>query len=559
MIKLSDSLLTVGASLRFAFRGGRRRVAPLRERSHAAVYLGIVHVTGWAVFAWFCVGLPVSFPLVRLYIIATAILLVHIVLGVEWTVAGRWLPPDRAGRWLAGGGLLVPVLGWLAGLVAGEMPVRLSRGTLPPAEIAVILAALGVVGASTAAGLYWLAVLRLKAVRPGGLDASEALVALHQAARTQSSEEEFLQRASAGAAAWARAAVTLILPDAFEGGPREGRLELAEDEPLYQSLHQLGWVTPERLERRTGLGETQLRAFMARHRLAALVVSSGAGTPVVVAVGERSSRQAWRLGEIQILREFAAVIELGFNRVRLLEQTVQNERLAMAGLLSASLAHEIRNPLYAIKAFTELLPEHYDRAEFRVQFSRMVGDEVVRIEELMSGLMSLASPQKRTAARLHLRGLITTSLELVEPRARSEGILLTIRWHATHDLVMADLNSIRQVVLNLCLNAVQALQATPHPRQILLTAANRADGWIELAVSDNGPGIAPSIRHRLFQRFQTTSTSGLGIGLCICREIMTHLHGTLEVDPPAEGLGATFRLALPTLPRGEPAAGQTTP
>jgi two-component system C4-dicarboxylate transport sensor histidine kinase DctB len=110
------------------------------------------------------------------------------------------------------------------------------------------------------------------------------------------------------------------------------------------------------------------------------------------------------------------------------------------------------------------------------------------------------------------------------------------------------------VLFNLCLNAIQVLVDRPDPRWIRLATRNIAAG-LELTVSDNGPGIPEALRNRLFQRFQSMSARGLGLGLSISREIMLSLGGGLEVDAHRPGHGAVFRLVFPQ----ERAAGTIAP
>jgi signal transduction histidine kinase len=343
---------------------------------------------------------------------------------------------------------------------------------------------------------------------------------------------------------WAQAEVTVVSPDTVrdEGAPHP---DLALQEPLLQALEELTWATPERLQReRPSPSRDLLNSYLERHHLGALVVSSSEGTPAVLAVGVRPSRRPFTYPEIQHLIEFAAVTELAVTRVRLIAQAIHADRLATVGVLGASLAHEIRNPLYAIKAFAELLPDHYERPDFRLQFSQMVGDEVLRIDQLISQMMHLASPRKPVFNPLHLNSFIDNSLELVRHKARSAGIVLHAALEADDDEIETDSSLTKQVLLNLCLNAIQALEKHPDPRWIRVTTAN-VSGGIELAVSDSGPGIPQKVRSRLFQRFITTSSRGLGLGLAISREIMVALGGSLSADSPVEGQGAVFRAVFP--------------
>jgi C4-dicarboxylate-specific signal transduction histidine kinase len=103
-------------------------------------------------------------------------------------------------------------------------------------------------------------------------------------------------------------------------------------------------------------------------------------------------------------------------------------------------------------------------------------------------------------------------------------------------------------MLNLCFNAIQAVEACDESaRWVQITTRNVGDR-IEMAVSDGGPGIAPEIRPKLFQPFQTTKSTGFGLGLAVCSDILANLHATISVDPAEPGHGATFRVSFPCQP-----------
>jgi C4-dicarboxylate-specific signal transduction histidine kinase len=112
------------------------------------------------------------------------------------------------------------------------------------------------------------------------------------------------------------------------------------------------------------------------------------------------------------------------------------------------------------------------------------------------------------------------------------------------DTVHTDQNAIKQVVLNLGFNAIQALEQLKGPRKVHFKTSQANDSVL-LVVSDNGPGIAPEVWSRLFQPFQSTKSSGFGLGLAICKDILSNLHASIVADPPESGKGATFRITLP--------------
>jgi signal transduction histidine kinase len=215
--------------------------------------------------------------------------------------------------------------------------------------------------------------------------------------------------------------------------------------------------------------------------------------------------------------------------------------------LGASIAHEIRNPLVSIKTFVQLLPKHYQEAVFREKFFRLIGDEVGRIDRLTEQLLDLSSPRVFTAQQTAIHLLLKSCIDLVSAKADDKGVQILTDFQAQNDLVFTDPNAVKQVVLNLSFNAIQALEPQTGERWIKFISKEVPDG-VEVTVSDNGPGISHEVWSRLFQPFQSTKSSGFGLGLAICKDILSSLHASITADQPEPGHGATFRIVLPCQP-----------
>jgi signal transduction histidine kinase len=140
--------------------------------------------------------------------------------------------------------------------------------------------------------------------------------------------------------------------------------------------------------------------------------------------------------------------------------------------------------------------------------------------------------------------VLNSTLELVAAKAEDKHIKFLTDFQAVPDEVYTDPSAAKQVILNLCFNAIQALEARAGERWVKLSTSKVEKG-VEVLVEDSGPGIAPEIRPRLFQPFQSTKSSGFGLGLAICNDILTGLDATITVDPAMPGRGATFRLVFP--------------
>ncbi len=171
----------------------------------------------------------------------------------------------------------------------------------------------------------------------------------------------------------------------------------------------------------------------------------------------------------------------------------------------------------------------------------------MRIDRLTEQLLDLASPHVYTARPIELHPVLKSGLELVAPRAADKRVQIISEFHASPDLAFTDPAAVTQALLNLCFNAIQALDVRPSDRWVKVTTRNTAGG-VELAVSDNGPGITPEMRIRLFKPFQTTKSSGFGLGLTVCRDILASLKAPIAIDKPMPGQGATFRITFPCPP-----------
>ena len=224
------------------------------------------------------------------------------------------------------------------------------------------------------------------------------------------------------------------------------------------------------------------------------------------------------------------------------------EQLATVGLLGASLAHEIRNPLVSIKTFVQLLPTHHHDPKFRDKFFRLILDEVGRIDQLTEQLLDLASPRTYSAELIELHPLLRSSMDLVAAKASHKNVQFLTKFDASPDVAYTDASAAKQVMLNLCFNAIQAVEAhNPEEKWVQISTRNTPVG-IEMVVADSGPGISDEIRPRLFQPFQTTKSTGFGLGLAICSDILENLNAGITVDPAEPGRGATFRVIFPCQP-----------
>jgi signal transduction histidine kinase len=328
-----------------------------------------------------------------------------------------------------------------------------------------------------------------------------------------------------------------------------GGVELDADSVEIETLRALRWATPERLSRERASPErAALAQFLNRHGLGVLLIEEGASMAIIIGVGIAASRRPYTYPEVTQLMELGSIIQGALERAHFSAKAQHAEQLATVGVLGASVAHEIRNPLVSIKTFVQLLPTHYQDPLFRDKFFKLIGDEVARIDQLTEQLLDLSSPRAYSAQPIELHALLNAGLDLVSAKAAHRQVQLITDFNAQPDRAFTDASAAKQVILNLCFNAIQAVEAHCGDERWIKISTRNIERGIEMAVADSGPGISPDIFPRLFQPFQTTKSSGFGLGLATCSDILSHLHATIKVDPPEPGRGAIFRVTFPCQP-----------
>jgi signal transduction histidine kinase len=244
---------------------------------------------------------------------------------------------------------------------------------------------------------------------------------------------------------------------------------------------------------------------------------------------------------------------IGPLQVKLIEsqQLIErHEKLASLGVLAAGVAHEIRNPLTAIKArlFTQqkaLAPGSPGRAE-----AEFIGREIDRLEKIVSDFLRFARPVEPNRVPLSLADLLHQVSQLMAPQLRDSSIDLTIE-PVVETKILGDPEQLQQVLINLVQNAAEALGmgGTIKLRAIQsrMALAERMREVVIIEVEDNGPGIPPQVQKRLFDPFFTTKQSGTGLGLSIAARIVEKHAGALRFQTAAN-LGTTFGIVLPIEP-----------
>lgn len=224
---------------------------------------------------------------------------------------------------------------------------------------------------------------------------------------------------------------------------------------------------------------------------------------------------------------------------------VEAERGRALREMSAMVAHEVRNPLGTIRAGAELLREQTGPSELIEDILAEVG----RLSTLTNQFLQFSSEPKLCIAELDLGKLCDELCARLRREHPDEAQLLIKREGDATVLAQGDVDSLRQVLLNLALNAAQAMQALPGSQTLTLTARQLPNGGAEVRVQDTGPGISPEIQKSLFVPFRTTKATGTGLGLVISQRIVQRHGGTLTLlAQRKEEKGACFVVSLPKTP-----------
>ncbi|MGI9860274.1 ATP-binding protein [Moorella naiadis] len=218
------------------------------------------------------------------------------------------------------------------------------------------------------------------------------------------------------------------------------------------------------------------------------------------------------------------------------------EKLAIIGELAAGMAHEIRNPLTSIRGFLQLLQSKYDPHDAEQEYFNIMLDELDRINNIIKEFLSLSKPSPPQLQIVSFDQLVAEALLLAEQEAIMHEVKL--EQHLTPDLPLLCLDpaQIKQVILNLVSNALQA--AGPGGKVIITTYLDEDDREIVTTIVDTGPGIAPEQLQLIFEPFYTTKENGTGLGLTLSNRIIAGHGGKIKVKSKV-GEGSCFSIHLP--------------
>lgn len=225
-------------------------------------------------------------------------------------------------------------------------------------------------------------------------------------------------------------------------------------------------------------------------------------------------------------------------------QLVQSEKLSAVGELAASVAHEVKNPMVGIVGFAQLGQESADLPELHEYF-KLIEQDAFRANKILQNLLEFSRPPEMEFEALGLNDVVKGALALCVHQLQMQGVRTETKFADGLADIRGNSNQLRQVLLNLMLNAGQAMEQSPKK---LITVTTRAadSGFAEILVADTGPGLAEDVKDKLFKPFFTTKRrgQGTGLGLSVSRTIIEAHRGQIRAEG-APGQGATFIIRLP--------------
>jgi signal transduction histidine kinase len=249
--------------------------------------------------------------------------------------------------------------------------------------------------------------------------------------------------------------------------------------------------------------------------------------------------------QAQLTGKHAALSQAHLEMREMQEQLLRSERLAAIGQLAAGVSHEIDNPVGIILGLAELLIEETPPEDPRCADLQAIVAECRRCKRITGGLLGFARPVVGHRDQVDLVALVRDTVESLRPQKLFREVTVDLAMPTSFTAVSGDPDHLRQVLVNLLINAAQAL---PGRGRIVITLADHGDAGVELNVDDDGPGIPLEEREQVFLPFVSTKApgEGTGLGLALCRKLIEVHGGTVKATASLLG-GARFQVWLPAV------------
>ena len=238
------------------------------------------------------------------------------------------------------------------------------------------------------------------------------------------------------------------------------------------------------------------------------------------------------------------ITEFSVENLKMQLELEKQDRMKAVSTLAAGMAHEIKNPITAIRTFAEFLPKKYEDPEFRNKFSSLLIEETDRISAIVRDLLLFARPGEPVIGPCNVAKILGDVTDLLKGDLFKYSIVLEFGIASEPIMCLADSSQIKQALLNIIMNAIDAMKDKVGDKRLLIDTRRTNEG-IEISIADTGVGIAPGKIPHLFDPFYTDKKDGTGLGLAITQAIIEKNHGSIRVES-AVAQGTKFILLLPT-------------
>ncbi|MBI5740289.1 MAG: hypothetical protein HZA16_06150 [Nitrospirae bacterium] len=264
---------------------------------------------------------------------------------------------------------------------------------------------------------------------------------------------------------------------------------------------------------------------------------------LLIVLGGKVSGDMFSKEDVDLLKTISNQTSAALKNARLYREKINSERLASIGMMSATFAHEIRNPLTSLKTFAQLMPEKYNDVEFRETFSRIVVGEIEKIDGLISDLLDFSSRKKTSRMNNYdLTELLDIIIEDVRGKLEFEktNIAIEKNYNGRKIQMSGDARKLKQAFGNIILNGCQAMNG----EGVLRVDIKERGKYTDVEIRDTGEGIQQEDLPKIFDPFVTTKEVGVGLGLAISKRVIEDHNGKIHVvSQPAKG--TAFTISLP--------------
>jgi len=255
------------------------------------------------------------------------------------------------------------------------------------------------------------------------------------------------------------------------------------------------------------------------------------------------SRDMPSLKDAILLNTMSNQISIAVKSAQLYSEKLLSERFVSLGMMCATFAHEIRNPLTSLRTFAELLPEKYNDPDFRMTFKKVILYDIGRINTLLNELLTLSEIQEKKRVAFNLIEMIDEVVDYVEgmPEPRRKGIVIHKNYNKDINLkIKGERERLKQAFINIMNNGCEAMD-----KGGVLTVGIISSGKdVNISISNSGEGIDIKDIDRIFEPFYTTKERGMGLGLFICKKTIEEHAGNIKVESNQKD-GTTFTITLP--------------